>query len=125
MGGLILPTGFRKRRSNEIDPKRFRGYAKHLKCGGEAFWFTKFGKAWFDLEYSEVYFEDGQIKIKTRPIEDYRCPKCGEALAGKDLRLVKIIQSDEADSIHRDAHNAKRVGELCELCGERRYGKIA
>lgn len=118
MGGLILPSGYKKKR--EVDPTRFRGYAKHLPCGGEAFWFTRFGKAWFDLEFSEVYFEDGQIKFKHKPIEDYTCPHCRKNLEGKDLRLVKIIQNDEAESLHAIEHAKKQIGELCELCGERR-----
>lgn len=118
MSGLILPANYRKKR--DVDATKFRGYARHIPCGGEAFWFTKFGKAWFELAYSEVWFEDGQLKLKDKPVEDYRCPHCRKFLKGPDLRLVKIIQNDEAETIHDEAHNAKRIGEMCELCGERR-----
>lgn len=117
---LILPDSFRRKRSGHIDPTRFRGYARHIPCGGEAFWFTRFGKAWFDLEFSEVCFEDGQIKFKNKPIEEYVCPHCRKNLAGADLRLVKIVQDDEADSIHSVEHAKVPYGEICELCGKRK-----
>lgn len=119
---LILPHSYQKRRSEKVDPKRFRGYGKHTtpKCGAEAFWFTRFGKAWFDMDSSEVYFEDGQIKLVNHPIEDYRCPNCGDRLRGETLRLVKIIQEDEAESIHRREHAKVAIGDVCELCGERK-----
>lgn len=118
MKGLYLPSGYKRKR--EVDPTRFRGYAKHIPCGGEAFWFTKFGKAWFDLAFSEVYFEDGQIKWQNKAIEEYKCPHCRRNLDGKDLRLVKIIQNDEAETLHDMEHRKKQIGELCEFCGERR-----
>lgn len=120
MGGIILPAGYKPRRSATLDATKFRGYARHLPCNGEAFWFTRFGKAWFDLELSEVLFEDGQVKIKGRPIEEYRCPHCRRSLEGKDLRLVKIMQEDEADELHRVEHNKKHQGQICEFCGERK-----
>ena len=118
MNDLILPSTYKRKR--EIDPKKFRGYARHLPCGGEAFWFTRFGKAWFDLTFSEVHFEDGQIKIKGRTIEEYKCPHCHRNLEGKELRLVKLIQEDEAETLHNEEHRKKPIGELCEFCGERR-----
>lgn len=123
MGGMVLPYGYKRKR--DIDPRKFRGYAKHIPCGGEAFWFTRFGQAWFDLKFSEVYFEDGQIKMKNKAIEEYTCPHCRKNLYGKDLRLVKIIQNDEAEMIHAQAHNAKKPGEICELCGERKRNALA
>lgn len=119
---LILPPNFRRKRSGQIKPERFRGYAKHIPCSGTAFWFTKFGKAWFDYDISEVWFEDGQIKLKDKPVENYRCAACGDKLRGEDLRLIKIIHEDEAEAIHTREHYKVKVGEICELCGDRRKG---
>lgn len=114
---LILPSRYRSR---TLDPTRFRGYARHIPCGGEAFWFTRFGKAWFEMTATEIYFEDGQIKIVNRPIEEYRCSSCGSHLAGRDLKLVKIIQDDEARDLHRAEHTKTTVGNVCDICGKRK-----
>lgn len=119
---LVLPSRYQRRRSAKVRPDRFRGFAKHIPCGGAAFWFTRFGKAWFDLNSSEIFFEDGQIKLLNRPIEEYRCPHCRQSLEGKALRLIKIIQDDEADAIHAQAHRKVPVGQVCSLCGDRKKG---
>lgn len=119
MSHLILPSRYRSR---QIEPERYRGYARHTKCGQEAFWFTRFGKAWFDLNAGEVFFEDGQVKLLGRPIELYKCGKCGERLDGKDLKLIKIIQKDEAENMHIAEHMKTLVGAICEICGKRKEG---
>lgn len=116
MSDLILPARYRSRK---VRPERFRGYARH-KCGGEAFWFTRFGKAWFDLDISEVWFEDGQVKMRNVPIEKYRCCACGGHMNGADLKLVKIIQKDEAESMHMAEHMKTPMGVVCEICGKKK-----
>ena len=123
MEGLILPSRAffpTRKRSELVNPKRFRGYAKHLKCGEPAFWFTRFGRAWFEMNMSEIWFEDGQIKWSGKPVEEYRCPSCRVFLRGNDLRLIKIVHEDEAEAIHKAEHEKVPVGEICDLCGERR-----
>lgn len=115
---LILPTGFKRKR--EVDFDRFRGYVRHKPCNGEAFWFTCFGKTFLDMDWSEVWFEDGQIKMKNKAVEDYKCPHCRKNLEGKDLLMVRIQDEKDFDRMHASEHNLKRIGELCEFCGERR-----
>lgn len=118
MSDLILPSGFKKKR--DIDFSRFRGYVRHKPCNGEAFWFTCFGKSFLDMDWSEVWFENGQLKQKGRMVEDYKCPHCRRNLEGKDLLMVRIQSEKDAARLHALEHNKKRVGELCEFCGERR-----
>lgn len=118
MSDLILPQGYRKRR--EIDFSRFRGYVRHKPCNGEAFWFTCFGKSFLNMDWSEVWFEDGQIKLKNKLVEDYKCPHCRSGLEGKDLVMVRLQNEKDADKLHEVEHRNTKIGELCEFCGVRR-----
>lgn len=118
MSDLLLPQGFKRRR--EIDFDRFKGYIRHKPCNGEAFWFTTFGKSFFDMDWSEVWFEDGQIKLKGKSVEDYKCPHCRSVLEGKDLIMVRLQGEKDADRLHAIEHNKKRHGAVCEFCGERK-----
>lgn len=118
---LILPPHYS--RSKEVEKeiaRQSRGYARHIPCGGVAFYFKRFGKAWFDYDASEILFKDGQIKLQNKPVEDYKCSDCGKTLQGDALKLIKIVREDEADALHAQEHRKVPVGVICELCGERR-----
>lgn len=117
MSELILPQGFRKKR--EIDFSRFKGYIRHKPCNGEAFWFTCFGKTFLDMDWSEVWFENGQVKLKNRMVEDYKCPHCRKVLEGKDLITVRLQNEKDFDRMHAMEHAKVPRGTLCEFCGER------
>ena len=121
MSDLILPQGYKKRR--EVDFSRFRGYVRHKPCNGEAFWFTSFGKSFLDMDWSEVWFEDGQIKLKGKIVEDYKCPHCRKMLEGKDLINVRIQREEDADRLHALEHRQVPRGTLCPFCGERNEPK--
>ena len=117
MSDLILPSSYKKRR--EIDFSKFRGYVRHKPCNGEAFWFTCFGKTFLDMDWSEVWFENGQIKLKGKPVEDYKCPHCRKVLDGKDLVNVRIQNEEDANRLHQIEHKKVPHGTLCPFCGER------
>jgi len=120
MSDLILPSGYKKRR--EIDFSRFRGYVRHKPCNGEAFWFTCWGKSFLDMDWSEVWFEDGQLKMKGKIVEDYKCPHCRKMLEGSDLINVRIQTEEDADRLHRIEHKKVPRGTLCPFCGEKNLG---
>jgi len=121
MSDLILPKGYRK--SRDIDFSRFRGYVRHKPCNGEAFWFTCYGKTFLDMDWSEVWFEDGQIKLKGKMVEDYKCPHCRKTLDGKELVNVRIQSQEDADRLHALEHRKVPHGTLCPFCGERNLAK--
>lgn len=118
MSGLILPQGFKRRR--DIDFSRFKGYIRHKPCNGEAFWFTCYGKTFLDMDWSEVWFEDGQIKMKNKSIEEYKCPHCRRMLDGKDLINVRLQGEEEAEKLHESEHRQLHSGQVCEFCGKRK-----
>lgn len=121
MSGLLLPNGYKRRR--DIDFDRFKGYVRHKPCNGEAFWFTCWGKSFLEMNWSEVWFEDGQLKMKDKMIEDFKCPHCRRMLEGKDLIMVRIQTEEDADKLHAAEHKRTPIRELCKFCGERNIGK--
>lgn len=121
MSDLILPSDYKKKR--DIDFSRFRGYVRHKSCNGEAFWFTCYGKTFLEMDWSEIWFEDGQIKLKGKQIEEYKCPHCRKMLEGKDLITVRIQTEKEADRLHMTEHRKVPRGTLCPFCGERNLSK--
>lgn len=112
---LTLPRSYRPKRSETIRPERFRGYARCVKCNGEAFWFKRFAKAFFDLSASDIWFEDGQICFP-RQIQKNHCPHCRANLNPGSFKVVKIIQEDEADAIHAQSHADTPYGQICPIC---------
>lgn len=112
---LILPRTYRPKRSQTVKPERFRGYAKCNKCQGEAFWFKRFARAFFDLSFSDIWFEDGQF-CSPRNIQNNHCPHCRVSLIPGSFTVIKIIQEDEADTIHASAHAETPQGQVCSVC---------
>lgn len=118
MSDLLLPRGFRKRR--DIDFSRFKGYVRHKPCNGEAFWFTCWGKTFLQMDWSEVWFEDGQIKMQNKRVEDYKCPHCRRTLEGKDLINVRLQGEKEAEQLHDAEHRSLAPNAVCVACGKRK-----
>lgn len=118
MSNLILPQGYKKKR--EIDFSRFKGYIRHKPCNGEAFWFSCFGKSFLDMDWSEVWFEDGQIKVKGKMVEDYKCPHCRKMLEGPDLITVRLQGEKELERLHEAEHRTLHQGQVCVACGKRK-----
>lgn len=126
---LILPPGFKRRRSTTIRPERFSFYAKH-KCGGEAFWLTKRIHSPFEfnnLGITEVWFEDGQIKTQDNRLEDFNCPSCGSRFSyePKQLTIVRILRESDYERLHAEAHSQVPIGDLCKSCGKVRRANAA
>ena len=121
---LILPENFRRRRSTHVRPERFNFYARH-KCGGEAFWLTKrihSPMAFSDLGITDVWFEDGQMKMPFKRLDDFYCPSCGDRFTygPKDLTIVRILKDADYEKLHAEVHDKVPLGEICKTCHKRK-----
>lgn len=120
MSEILLPRSFRGKRSEKIRPERFTFYAKH-KCGYEAFWLTKRIRTPLDFDalgFGDVWFEDGQIKLVGKTLEDFRCPGCTEKIQEmpNNIKIIRILNAADYERLHREQHNETPAGQECPSC---------
>lgn len=130
MNGIILPGSYKRKRSETIRPERFTFYAKH-KCGAEAFWLTKRIRTPLDFDalgFNDVFFEDGQIKLVGKTLEDFKCPGCASSLQElpNDIKIIRILNQRDYERLHAEQHNETPAGQECPSCHKVRkiYEKI-